>query len=228
VRPTEHCKPENGSAMANEFKYTRAFNKWKREFQAAASADKYAELVRPLKRLGLKCSPARMLEGTASLVHAVMGYRQMDGQECETFLEQQCYKPDGKGKMFYRLTFDLPSKSGTCFGCVLTDENLTYVDLEDLFNHCWPGIGMLAGFNHAYITRLDGMRIGKRELKALYDLVTSDMYYGYPEEESSVDVCSSECEDTATIYATETDDYDWDAFDFHTIRAYNFIKRFGR
>ena len=45
-----------------------------------------------------------------------------------------------------------------------------------------------AGFTEVYITRLDGKRIGKRELNRLFRQVESDMYYGHSEEELAVDV----------------------------------------
>ena len=62
-----------------------------------------------------------------------------------------------------------------------------------------------AGFTEVYITRLDGKRIGKRELRRLYKLVAADMYYGHSEEELSVDVLLSDFEDTVVIYAGENE-----------------------
>jgi hypothetical protein len=62
-----------------------------------------------------------------------------------------------------------------------------------------------AGFTEVYITRLDGKRIGKRELKRLYEQVTSDMYYGYSEDELSLDVSMTDFPDAALKYAVETE-----------------------
>jgi hypothetical protein len=214
--------------MRSQFKYTRAFNKWKREFAASAKADNYVELLRPIEHLGKDCSKEDMMACTILLVRAVMGYCQMDGRECGGFLKQQYYHPDGRDEVFYSLTFDLSGVASSHFGRILTDINLTYVDFEDLFNHAWTGCDS-AGFTEVYITRLDGKRIGKRELKRLNKEVTSDMYYGYNEQELSVDVYTHDFipTDTAYVYATETDEYDWDAFDLHTIRAARFATRFG-
>jgi hypothetical protein len=93
------------------------------------------------------------------------------------------------------------------FGCILTDINFTSIDLEDLFDHPWP-MSNTAGFSDIYITRLDGKRIGTREIRRLYKVVASDMYYGHSEEELSVDVIPSDFEDTVVIYAVETDGED--------------------
>ena len=211
--------------MRNQFKYTRVFNKWKREFAAAAAADKYVELMRPLNHLKLKCSPANMLACTNLLVRAVMGYCQMDGRECEAFLKQQHYRLDGKGENFYCLTFDLTGTTGSYFGRILTDTEFTYVDFADLFMHNWS-VSSAGGFTTAYITRLDGKRVAKKELKQLYDHVTSDMFSDYTEEEISVDVCMSEFEDTAYINANEAEGFEPDLLHLH--RAVGFITKFGR
>jgi hypothetical protein len=93
------------------------------------------------------------------------------------------------------------------FGRILTDINFTSIDLEDLFDHPWP-MSNTAGFSDIYITRLDGKRIGTREIRRLYKVVASDMYYGHSEEELSVDVIPSDFDDTVVIYAVETDGED--------------------
>jgi hypothetical protein len=102
--------------------------------------------------------------------------------------------------------------------------NFTYVDFADLFQHMWSA-SKTAGFSGVYITRLDGKRIGKRELKMLQSQVQEDMYYDYTEEEVSVDVYMSEYEDTAYINAAELDDFEPDFF--HLNRMANFVARFG-
>ena len=209
--------------MRSKFKYLREFNTWKRDFAVAAVEDNYAELQRLVKHLGVECSPEHMIACSALLVRAVMGYRQMDGQDSGSFLQRQHYRPGGEDGNFYCLILEIGKSS---FGRILADVELADVDFEDLFNHSWPGLGT-AGFTKGYVTRLDGKRIGKRELKQLNERVTSDLYYGYSEEEVSVDVISSGIADTAEIYAVETDEYDFEAFDFHVVRAAGFITRFG-
>jgi len=187
-----------------ELRYTRAFKKWVREFSAAAAEDDYAELLRPIKHLELECSAKDALVSTVSLVSAVVAYCQMDGRDCEAFLKRQQYRLDSGGENEYCLIFDLTGLTGSYFGRILTDINFTSIDLEDLFNHLWP-MSETAGFTDVYITRLDGKRIGKRELKRLYEQVASDMYYGYSEDELSVDVLTTDFPDTALIYAVETE-----------------------
>ena len=187
---------------SKELQYTRAFQKWMREFTAAAVKDNYAELLRPIKHLKLECSAKDALASTISLVLAVVVYCEMDGRNCETFLKQQHYQLDANDEIEYCLVFDLTGLTGSYFGRILTDINFTSVDLEDLFNHSWP-MSDTAGFTEVYITRLDGKRIGKRELGRLYKQVTSDLYYGYSEDELSVDVSMTIYPDTALIYAVE-------------------------
>ena len=188
----------------NQFNNTRGFNNWNREFSAAAMADNYAELLRPIQHLELDRSPEDVMACTVSLVSAVVAYCKLDGRDCESFLKQQHYRLDAGSENEYCLTFDLSGTTGRYFGRILTDGNFTSIDFEDLFNHPWP-MSQTAGFSEVYITRLDGKRIGKRELKRLYKLVAADMYYGYSEEELSVDVSVTDLKDTALIYAVETE-----------------------
>jgi hypothetical protein len=190
---------------SKELQYTRAFEKWMREFSAAAVKDNYAELLRPIKHLNLECSAKDALDSTIELVLAVVVYCQMDGRDCKTFLKQQHYRPDSVGNAGYCLIFDLTGLKGSYFGRILTDINFTSIDLEDLFNHGWS-MSDTAGFTEVYISRLDGKRIGKRELGRPYKQVAEDMYYGYSEEELSVDVLTTDFPDTVSIYAVETDE----------------------
>jgi hypothetical protein len=198
---------DEGPTDASQSRYTRSFQKWLREFTAAAAADNYANLLRPIEHLELKCSPKNAMAATIALVNAIVAYCQLDGRDCEAFLNRQQYglNPDVGNK--YCLTFDLSGMTSKYFGCILTDINFTSIDLEDLFDHPWP-MSNTAGFSDIYITRLDGKRIGTREIKRLYQVVASDMYYGHSEEELSVDVIPSDFEDTVVIYAVETDGED--------------------
>lgn len=188
--------------MRNQSKYT--FNKWGREFFAAAAADKYAELLRPIQHLELECSAKDAMTATVSLVSAVVAFCKLDGRDCEAFLKQQQYWTDSHRENEYCLTFDLSGPAGRYFGRILTDADFTSIDLEDLFDYPWE-MSQTAGFSQVYITRLDSKRIGKRELKRLYKQVAEDMYYGHSEEELSMDVIPSDFDDTVVIYAVDTE-----------------------
>ena len=190
--------------MRSELQYTRAFNKWGREFSAAAAADNYAELLRPIQHLELECSAKHAMTATLSLVCAVVAFCKLDGRDCEAFLKQQQYRPASGSENEYCLTFDLSGTASRYLGRILTDTNFTSIDLEDLFDYPWP-MSQTAGFSQVYITRLDGKRIGKRELKRLYKQVAEDMYYGHSEEELSMDVIPSDFDDTVVIYAVDTE-----------------------
>jgi hypothetical protein len=195
---------DEGPTDANQSRYVRPFQKWLREFTAAAAADNYADLLRPIEHLELKCSPKNAMAATIALVNAIVAYCQLDGRDCEAFLTRQQYGFNSDGGNKYCLIFDLSGTTSKYFGRILTDINFTSIDLEDLFDHPWP-MSNTAGFTEAYITRLDGRQIHKREIGSLYKVVASDMYYGHSEDELSVDVIPSEFEDTVVIYAVETD-----------------------
>jgi hypothetical protein len=185
--------------MKSQFDYARAFNKWKRDFAAAAKADNYAEFQRTIEHLGLDCTPKGMMRNTILLVSTSIIYRQMDGIKCESFLEQQHYNSTWEGKNEYRLTFDL---GDGMFGRLMGDQRLYYVDLADLFGHCWMEIER-AGFDSVYITRLDGRTINKVELKRLDELVRDDFYFDYGRDEVQVSVCRLNIKDTVEVSATE-------------------------
>ncbi len=185
--------------MRNQFDCSRAFKKWERDFTAAAQADNYAEFKRAIEHLGLDCTPECMMRNTILLVSTSMIYRQMDGLKCESFLEQQHYNSAWEGKNEYRLTFDLGDGN---FGRLLGDQRLYYVDLADLFGHCWEEFES-AGFDSVYITRLDGKTINTLELKRLDELVRADIYFDYGEDEVQVSVCRLNCRDTVEVSASE-------------------------
>jgi hypothetical protein len=193
-----------GPTDASQSRYTRPFQKWLREFTAAAAADNYANLLRPIEHLELKCSPKNAMAATIALVNAIVAYCQLDGRDCETFLNRQQYGLNSDDGNKYCLIFDLSGMTSKYFGRILTDIDFTSIDLEDLFDHPWP-MSNTAGFTEAYITRLDGKQIRKREMRSLYKVVTSDMYYGRSEDELSVDVSMTYFPDTALIYAIETE-----------------------
>jgi hypothetical protein len=191
--------------MASGAKNSKSFDEWRSEFSAAAVADKHRELLRSINHLDFKCSAKNAMEATVWLVCAVVTFCEMDGRDYETFLKQQTYFPNAGCGNKYCLIFDLSSSHKKYYGRIFTDAAFTSIDLEDLFNFAWP-MSQTAGFSEVYITRIDGKKITKQELQRLYKLVEEDMYYGYSEEELSVDVIPTDFADTVMIYAAETDD----------------------
>jgi hypothetical protein len=198
---------DEGPTDANQSRYVRPFQKWLFEFTTAAAADNYADLLRPIEHLELKCSPKNAMAATIALVNAIVAYCQLDGRDCETFVNRQQYGLNSDKRNKYCLIFDISGMTSKYFGRILTDINFTSIDLEDLFDHPWP-MSNAAGFTEVYITRLDGKQIGTREIGKLYKVVASDMYYGHSEKELSVDVIPSDFNDTVVIYAVETDGED--------------------
>lgn len=191
--------------MPSSAKNSKSFDEWRSEFSAAAAADKHRELLRSISHLDFECSAKNAMEATVWLVCAVVTFCEMDGRDYQTFLEQQTYFPNAKSKSKYCLIFDLSGTRKKYYGRIFADATFTSIDLEDLFNFAWP-MSQTAGFSEAFITRLDGKRIAKQELIRLCKLVQEDMYYGYSEEELSVDVIPTDFADTVMIYAAENDD----------------------
>ena len=161
--------------MKSRRNYARALNQWWLKFSAAAAADNYAELRRPIEHLKLKGSTKNTFSATLALVNAVVACCELDGRDCECFLKQQRYIPKSGGESKYCLLFDLGGTRKR-YGRLLTDAKFTGIDLEDLFDFPWPMFGT-AGFTEVWVTRLDGKRIDKRERTRLYNLVSEDMYW---------------------------------------------------
>lgn len=178
------------------------FSQWQREFVAEAKADNYAEIRRHIEYLELDCTPESFMEGTEMLLSAVILYNQLDNVKCESFIRQQRYRLGGKDLPFYCLTFDFSSGH---YGRVLANNEISDVDLADLFNQPWYKY-KTAGFSPAWISRLDGKPIGTKEYDTLCQLVKDDMYFDYTEEEVDVNINMTELADTVIVYAYDVID----------------------
>jgi hypothetical protein len=185
--------------MPREPSLAAVYAKWKKEFKAAAKADKGMEALRQIKSLHLDCAPDDLLVGTELILAAIMAYCKIDGIDCKPFIEQQAYRPADSVALFYCVTFDL---SNGHFGRVLTDKSISHVDFADLFDHPWNEY-KTAGFNHVYISRLDRNPIDDLELETLYERFTTDLYFDNSEEDLAVSVYLTEQADTAKATAVE-------------------------
>lgn len=174
-------------------------SQWLRVFATDALADDCAEIKRHIEYLKLDCAPEEFVYGTMLLLLAVTSYRKIDGRESASLWRQQHYRLGGEGLPFYCLTFELGVGH---FGRILTNNKLSEVDFADLFDNPWDEYEQ-GGFNRVWISRLDGKPIGDKECKALYQLVTDDMYFDYPEEEVVVNVDKTELADTVIVTAFE-------------------------
>lgn len=174
-------------------------SQWLRAFATDALADDCAEIKRHIEYLKLDCAPEEFVYGTTLLLLAVTSYRKIDGRESASLWRQQHYRLGGEGLPFYCLTFELGVGH---FGRILTNNKLSEVDFADLFDNPWDEYEQ-GGFNRVWISRLDGKPIGDKECKALYKLVTDDMYFDHPEEEVVVNVDKTELADTVIVTAFE-------------------------
>lgn len=157
---------------------------WFDEFAAEARADDFSEFHRHLTYLDMRFPPNALLDGTEMLVAAVMAYNDIDGQEYDSFIQQQRYRLCGEGLPHYCITFDL---GGRGVGRVLTDRKIGHVDFADLYDHLWHFL-KTAGFNEAWISRLDGQPITDVELAEIRKRVCDDLYYDFDESELAVSV----------------------------------------
>jgi hypothetical protein len=153
--------------------------RWEREFRKAAEADEYTLLRDHLCRLELPEDPALLLEGTIQLVIACEAYASIDGQSFAAFLKMQSYDPSDAVDAKYAFTFDL---CGKAFGCVLFSKKMGVLDLADLYNHPWQDY-KVCGYHSIFISRIDGRKLGSRELARLERAVTYDLRYDYSEAE---------------------------------------------
>lgn len=153
--------------------------RWEREFRKAAEADEYALLRDHLCRLELPDNPELLLEGTIQVVIACEAYASIDGQSFAAFLKMQTYDPSDAVDAKYALTFDL---CGKAFGRVLVPTKSAIPDLADLYNHPWQDYEV-CGYHSICISRIDGRKLGKRELARLEKAVTYDLRYDYSESE---------------------------------------------
>ena len=153
--------------------------RWMLKFRKDAEADKYALFRDHLRKLGLPDNPELLLEGTIQVVIACEAYASIDGQSFATFLEMQSYDPSESVDAKYAFTFDLCSKA---FARVLVATKGSIPDLADLYNHPWEDY-KVCGYHSIYVSRIDGRKLGSRELARLEREVTNDLRYDYAEEE---------------------------------------------
>lgn len=164
---------------ANEEALTREFHRWRRSFRAAARSDNHALLLDHMGKLGFLPEPELMLEGTISVILAILAYAKMDGQQFDQFLELQKYDPSQSIDARYAFTFDLCGKS---YARVLVNSKLETIDLADLLNHPWFDYEV-AGYHRIWISHTDWSRLTNEELRQLEDYVTDDLLFDYAEDE---------------------------------------------
>lgn len=158
---------------------SRAFHNWERSFRAAARSDNYALLLDHMGKLGFLPEPELMLEGTISVIAAILAYASMDGRPFNEFLKLQNYDPSQATDARYAFTFGLCGKS---YARVLVNGKSETIDLADLFNHPWDDY-KVAGYDRIWISHPDWSHLTNKELRQLEDHVTNDLLFDYEEDE---------------------------------------------
>jgi len=153
--------------------------RWILKFRKDAEADKYGLFRDHLRKLGLPDKPELLLEGTIQVVIACEAYANIDGQSFAAFLKTQSYDPSGAVDAKYAFTFDI---CGKAFGRVLLATKGAIPDLADLYNHPWQDY-KVCGYHQICISRIDGRKLGRREIARLEKAVTYDLRYDYSEDE---------------------------------------------
>ena len=168
---------------------------WQKKFSAEARADSFAEFQRHLDYLDVNFPPQAMLNGTKLLVSTAAAYREMDGQATELFINQQKYRLAGERLSRYCLTFDF---CGRGVGRILTDEKFSEIDFADLYDHPWHDF-KVAGFQHVWISRLDGASMFEAERQEMEDHITNDLYFDNDESALNVDLYFFGLDDTVLL-----------------------------
>lgn len=154
-----------------------SLKRWMHKFRKDAEADKYALFRDHLRKLGLPDKPELLLEGTIEVITACEAYAGIDGQSFSAFLKMQSYDPADAANAKYAFTLDL---CGKAFGRVLLETKGAIPDLADLYNHPWQDY-KVCGYHSVYISRLDGRKLGRRELARLEKEMIYDLRYDYSE-----------------------------------------------
>jgi hypothetical protein len=155
---------------------------WEKEFRREARDDKLAVLRQHLRGLELRAKPQLFLEGTIQVVHACLGFMNLDGQSYAPFLTMQTYDPLQSPSATYAFTFSL---FGKAFARVLVARDLKVPDLADLYRNPWYRY-KLCGYDRFWVTRADGEELSKQDWVRLQRLVTEDLRYDYSEEELDI------------------------------------------
>ena len=158
---------------------SREFRRWEKSFRAAARSDNCALLLNHMGKLGFLPEPELMLEGTISVIAAVLAYARIEGQLIDQFLNLQKYAPSQATDARYSFTFDLCGKS---YARVLVNSKLETIDLADLLNHPWFDYEV-AGYHRIWISHTDWSHLTNEELQQLEDYVTDDLLFDYAEDE---------------------------------------------
>jgi hypothetical protein len=170
---------EKKPMTSNEEVLTCEFHRWRRSFKAAAHSDNYALLLDHMIKLGFPPEPKLMLEGTISVMAAVLAYARIDGHPFDQFLELQKYDPSQATDARYTFTFDLCGKS---YARILVNSKLETIDLADLFNHPWDDY-KVAGYDRIWISHPDWSHLANEELQQLEEYWTEDLLFDYSEDE---------------------------------------------
>jgi hypothetical protein len=172
---------------------------WQSRFRKAAEADQMNLLREHLRKLGLPDEPELLLKRTLLMVPMALAYRNMDGDDSETFLDMQTYDPSRARNACYALTFDLYERA---YARILVDESLRECDLADMFGAAWMELEM-CGYRGFYISRVDGQELSPEEVVELQRLVEKDLFYDYTEDELSV--CFDDSRSPLYLYVEVSD-----------------------
>lgn len=126
--------------------------------------------------------PELLLEGTIQVIGACVLYASADELPFDAFLKMQHYDPNEAVDTRYVYTFDI---FGKAFGRVLYSKKIGVLDLADLYGHPWHDYGV-CGYQAIHISRIDGRKLGKREMDRLKKDVTKDLRYDYDDDELDI------------------------------------------
>ena len=157
------------------------YEKWERDFRAAALADDFAIFRDHIRRLGLPDEPQLMLEGTICFLCGDSAYRGIldADEEARELLAMQTYNPADATGARYAFTFDL---CGKAYARILVETTGQVGDLADLYGKRWWDYEVV-GFRHLWISHPDWSSVAAEEKKQLQQEVIDDLLFDYGENE---------------------------------------------
>lgn len=155
--------------------------RWEREFRADFARDGGAHFEPLIQRFGIRTNPQEMLEGTVDFVTACAAFASMDGVEVGPLLDDQRYDAPSSAAT-YALTFDL---SGRGSARLLVRPEMKSIDLADLYEYPWYRI-RVAGYQDFWVSRLDDVDLSEEEIEELQQVIRSDIWFDYSEDEVSI------------------------------------------
>lgn len=181
-----------------------AISEWAKSFRADALKDDLSVFRQHMQRLDLPDSPELMLEGTIEMVGLCAVFCNLDRRENDfrKFLEIQTYDPMASKGAKYAYTFDIV---GFTYARILVANTKSPLDLADLYGAPWNKYEV-CGFSGLWVSHPDWSPMKEKELRALEQEITDDVYFDYGEDEVDVWLDEDSSDRYVRVFIEDQDD----------------------